>query len=202
MLTPLHMRHVSQDSGQCCLRVACEHAWDNRSITVRRWAVQASVRQSRELQAEWQHKYMSIQGESAIMKHELDDVRHLSSSMSQTPRGVGTLNRPSGIFMLRTAASCGHALACAPCVGTLMEDTHCCRLMTTCGGKGAPRRRCSSSWRSCRRRGRRARRRCRGWRRSPVSWLPSCSTARPPATPCRSSSRSFLPASPRPQHEL
>ena len=32
------------------------------------------VRQSRELQAEWQHKYMSIQAESAIMKHELDDV--------------------------------------------------------------------------------------------------------------------------------
>lgn len=38
--------------------------------------LQASVRQSRELQAEWQHKYMSIQGESVIMKHELDDVRH------------------------------------------------------------------------------------------------------------------------------
>lgn len=36
--------------------------------------LQAGMRQSRELQAEWQHKYMSIQGESAIMKHELDDV--------------------------------------------------------------------------------------------------------------------------------
>ena len=44
-----------------------------------RWGVQAGVRQSRELQAEWQHKYVSIQGESAIMKHELDDVSQLSS---------------------------------------------------------------------------------------------------------------------------
>ena len=54
--------------------------WCRRCTTVRRCALQASKRQSRELQAEWQHKYMSIQGESAIMKHELDDVRLLSSS--------------------------------------------------------------------------------------------------------------------------
>ncbi len=48
--------------------------------------LQASVRQSRELQAEWQHKYISIQGESAIMKHELDDVTPSPSPMSLSER--------------------------------------------------------------------------------------------------------------------
>lgn len=54
------------------------------------------MRQSRELQAEWQHKYMSLQGESAIMKHELDDVsRILPPHIAQLhapeplPQGLG-----------------------------------------------------------------------------------------------------------------
>ena len=54
-----------------------------KAYLVRYLGLQASVRQSRELQAEWQHKYMSIQGESAIMKHELDDVRHSSTPVSR-----------------------------------------------------------------------------------------------------------------------
>ena len=57
--------------------------------------LQAGMGQSRELQAEWQHKYMSLQGESAIMKHELDDV---SRSL---PPHIAHLRAPESFLEVR-----------------------------------------------------------------------------------------------------
>ena len=71
-VSPKHHAGIAEDYD----RHGCYHASAPETLILMQWGLQASVRQSRELQAEWQHKYMSIQGESAIMKHELDDVRH------------------------------------------------------------------------------------------------------------------------------